>query len=244
MLLPVSGPPKGCRATLLRVGRHNSIIPVVVFEAVGRKRNGMKRETRKIVMAILLNLFLGTILLYVLDATGTMTFESIASSLGISKGEAIKIEDRFLLEREELNKQWLALSLKEKEYDGKLHEVASNDQWLKDKEDQLKGLEQQLREREKKAVETELGKVKRSERVKRVAEQLMNMPPKDAVPRLEAQTDDLLVIDILQAMDAVAAEQGKRSIVSYLLSLMKSERAATIQRKMANITTLTNEPEF
>jgi len=204
----------------------------------------MKRDTRKIVMAVLLNLFLGAVLLYVLDMTGAMTFESIMSSIGLSEGEAIKIEDRFLLEREELNKQWLVLSLKEKEYDDKIHQLKTNDQRLKDKEDQLKGLEKQLREREKKAAETEMEKVRRSERVKLVAEQLMNMPPKDAVPRLEAQTDDLLIIDILQAMDAIAADQGKRSIVPYLLSLMKGERAAVIQRKMANITTLTNEPEF
>lgn len=204
----------------------------------------MKRDTRKIVMAVLLNLFLGAVLLYVLDMTGAVTFESIMTSLGLSEGEAIKIEDRFLLEREELNKQWLVLSLKEKDYAEKLQQLTTNDQRLKDKENQLKGLEKQLREREKKATEAELEKVKRSERVKIVAEQLMNMPPKDAVPRLEAQTDDLLVIDILRAMDAVAADQGKRSIVPYLLSLMKGERAATIQRKMANISTLSNEPEF
>ncbi|HOG65080.1 MAG TPA: hypothetical protein PLD82_06545 [Spirochaetota bacterium] len=204
----------------------------------------MKRDTRKIIMAVLLNLFLGAVLLYVLDMTGAMTFESIMTSLGLSEGEAIKIEDRFLLEREELNKQWLVLSLKEKDYGEKLHQLTTNDQRLKDKENQLKGLEKQLREREKKASEAEMEKIKRSERVRIVADQLMNMPPKDAVPRLEAQTDDLLVIDILRAMDAVAADQGKRSIVPYLLSLMKGERAAAIQRKMANISTLSNEPEF
>ena len=204
----------------------------------------MKRDTRKIIMAVFLNLFLGAVLLYVLDMTGAMTFESIMTSLGLSEGEAIKIEDRFLLEREELNKQWLVLSLKEKDYGEKLHQLTTNDQRLKDKENQLKGLEKQLREREKKASEAEMEKIKRSERVRIVADQLMNMPPKDAVPRLEAQTDDLLVIDILRAMDAVAADQGKRSIVPYLLSLMKGERAAAIQRKMANISTLSNEPEF
>ena len=204
----------------------------------------MKRDTRKIIMAVLLNLFLGAVLLYVLDMTGAVTFESIMTSLGLSEGEAIKIEDRFLLEREELNKQWLVLSLKEKDYGEKLHQLTTNDQRLKDKENQLKGLEKQLREREKKASEAEMEKIKRSERVRIVADQLMNMPPKDAVPRLEAQTDDLLVIDILRAMDAVAADQGKRSIVPYLLSLMKGERAAAIQRKMANISTLSNEPEF
>lgn len=204
----------------------------------------MKRETRKIVMAVLLNLFLVAVLFYVLDTAGVVTFESILSSIGLSDDDGIKIEDRFLLEREELNKQWLSLSLKEKEYQDNLKQYKTNDQRLKDKEDQLKGFEKQLREREKKAAETEMEKVKRSERVKIVADQLMNMPPKDAVPRLEAQTDDLLVIDILQAMDAISVEQGKRSIVPYLLSLMKGERAAAIQRKMANISTLTNEPEF
>lgn len=204
----------------------------------------MKRDTRRVAFVLLLNLFLVAILFYVLDVTGAYTFGNFLASVGLKDGETIKIEDRFLLEQEELKKQWLSLSLKEKEYGDRLNMMKKEDQKLKDKETQLLGVEKQLKEREKKTAQNELEKIKRSERVKQVAEQLMNMPPKDAVPRLEEQSDDLLVIDILQAMDAIAIDQGKRSIVPYLLSLMKKDRAAAVQRKMANINTLTNESDF
>ena len=59
------------------------------------------------------------------------------------------------------------------------------------------------------------------------------MPPKNAVAILVAM-DDQDVIDVLRKADEVAAARGEASTVAYWLSLMPGERAAEIQRKMAN----------
>ena len=59
------------------------------------------------------------------------------------------------------------------------------------------------------------------------------MPPKNAVAILVAM-DDQDVIDVLRKADEVAAASGQASTVAYWLSLMPGERAAEIQRKMAN----------
>ena len=44
--------------------------------------------------------------------------------------------------------------------------------------------------------------------------------------------DDQTVIDVLRKVEEIAAANGSSSMGSYWLSLMKSERAALIQRKM------------
>jgi len=204
----------------------------------------MKRDTKKIIFALLLNCFLFLILVFILDITGTISMESFLSSFGVSDEDGIKIEDRYLLEREEMQKQWLSLQLKEDEYAQNMESFKSNDQRLQDKEDQLIAFEKQLNEREKKTAGDEQEKVRRSERVAQVANQLMNMPPKEAVERLEQQTDDLLVIDILNAINTLSEAQGRRTVVPYYISLMSKERAAVIQAKMANIARLTNENDF
>jgi flagellar protein FlbB len=60
---------------------------------------------------------------------------------------------------------------------------------------------------------------------------LNGMPPADAVKILVA-SDDQTVIDILRAVEEIAARTGEASVVSYWLSLMPAERSATLQRKM------------
>ena len=203
----------------------------------------MKPNTRKILFALLLNLLLFLVLMFVLDATGTFSLGRLFSSLGLIDADPAKIEDPYLLERAELEKQWLALSLREDDHRGTLVTHRSNEQWLSDKQEHLLAFERQLMERERKIQEDERGKVQRSELVRNVAVQLMNMPPEQAVERLEGQEDDLFIIDILFAMDALSAEQGQTSLVPYYLSLMTSARVAAIQRKMATINTI-NESEF
>jgi flagellar protein FlbB len=57
------------------------------------------------------------------------------------------------------------------------------------------------------------------------------MRPQAAVDILVAM-DDQTVIDVLRKVEEMAAASGKSSMGSYWLSLMPSERAAEIQRKM------------
>ena len=57
------------------------------------------------------------------------------------------------------------------------------------------------------------------------------MRPEAAVGILVAM-DDQTVIDVLRKVEEIAAAEGTSSMGSYWLSLMPSDRAATIQRKM------------
>jgi flagellar protein FlbB len=204
----------------------------------------MKRNMKKIAFALLLNLFLFFILMFVLDVTGTISLENLFRTLGLAESDPTKIEDPYFLAQEEIEKQFLAIILRENDLEQSMETFRSNLQFLQDKGDQLDSQERLLRERERRTVDDMAARISRSENIRTVAIQYMNMPPQQAVERLQAQTDDLLIIDILRAMDADAEEGGRRSIVPYYLSLMEPERAAAVQRKMANISMLTNDADF
>ena len=143
-------------------------------------------------------------------------------------------EDPQLLEKEILNKRFEALSQKEKELELKEKQISEKEQQIKQIEDKLKEESQGL-EKEKKLLSEKLHEYDNyKENIKKQAEYFTDMPPKAAVERL-SKMDDLLVIDILRQIDKNAEEQGKVSIVPYLLSLMDPEKAATIQRKMTEV---------
>jgi flagellar protein FlbB len=68
-----------------------------------------------------------------------------------------------------------------------------------------------------------------------LANKIGNMPPEGAVKIMESW-NDILVIEVLRRMDAIALEEGRPSITSYLLYLIQQKdatRAANIMRKMA-----------
>ena len=67
--------------------------------------------------------------------------------------------------------------------------------------------------------------------VEQIAKNLNGMRPQAAVDILIAM-DDQTVIDVLRKVEEIAAGGGTSSMVSYWLSLMPSDRAAEIQRKM------------
>lgn len=67
--------------------------------------------------------------------------------------------------------------------------------------------------------------------INQIAKNLNDMRPEAAVDVLLA-IDDYTVIDILREVEEIAAEEGTYSMGSYWLSLMPSEKAAEIQRKM------------
>ncbi|MBU0928896.1 MAG: flagellar protein FlbB [Spirochaetes bacterium] len=67
--------------------------------------------------------------------------------------------------------------------------------------------------------------------VEQNARYLTGMPPADAV-KILAASDDQTIIDVLRAVEEIAARTGEASVVSYWLSLLPAERSATLQRKM------------
>jgi len=69
--------------------------------------------------------------------------------------------------------------------------------------------------------------------IEQIVQNLNGMPPANAVAILE-KMDDQDIIDVLRQAEVDAEASGTSSMGSYWLSLMKAERAAEIQRKMAN----------
>lgn len=74
----------------------------------------------------------------------------------------------------------------------------------------------------------------KSERIRQVASDLMNMPPQNAVDILVV-FDDVLLIDTLIAVNEISEDQGLASVVPYWLSLMEPTRAGTVQRKLIEL---------
>ena len=73
----------------------------------------------------------------------------------------------------------------------------------------------------------------RSVNIETIASYLNSMPPKTAVAELLSH-DDQDIIDILRKADEMAAANKQTSLSSVWLMNMPADRAATIQRKMAN----------
>jgi flagellar protein FlbB len=72
----------------------------------------------------------------------------------------------------------------------------------------------------------------RDKNIEQLARYYNGMPPQNAVANLLAQ-DDQMAIDILRKVEALAQAEGTASIVSFWFSLMPPQRAADLQRKMA-----------
>jgi flagellar protein FlbB len=117
-------------------------------------------------------------------------------------------------------------------------ELDRQEQDIRNRRGQIEQMAQELEERQKALDEREnsfnalLSDAEiRDRTVERNAINLTNMPPERAVGILAAM-DDQDVIDVLRKTDELAQANGSASIVPYWLSLMDSQRAAELSRKM------------
>ena len=135
------------------------------------------------------------------------------------------------LDEDRLNKQKEAIDIRIEELDKR-----ESDLELAEKQNEQIALE--LSEREKNQEEREKTfnlTVKKYDdkevNIEQIANNLNGMRPEAAVAILVAM-DDQVVIDVLRKVEEMAKENGSSSMGSYWLSLMPSDRAAEIQRKM------------
>ena len=143
-------------------------------------------------------------------------------------------EDDFLnIDAERFAVRMEALELRNMELD-------QRDQDIQNRRGQIEQMAQELEERQKALDEREnsinasLTDAEIKDRtVERNAINLTNMPPQRAVGILAAM-DDQDVIDVFRKTDQLAEESGSSSIVPYWLSLMESQRAAELSRKMVS----------
>lgn len=144
--------------------------------------------------------------------------------------ELSRVEDLSLLEREEQAKLMESFNLREAD-------IKKAESGVKNREDDLTRREASLaQEREnlenlrKKMSGDKAEKATYEKKVADLADRLYNMPPEKAVERLLELKDDLLILDVLKAIDAVATSKSQASVVPYLYSLMPKEDAARLLR--------------
>ena len=137
------------------------------------------------------------------------------------------------LDDDRLAKRIEALEIRKQELDKREADIAKS-------ESENEAIAKELEERKKsqdereKTFNNQLKKYDDRERnIETIVTYLNSMPPKTAVAELEAM-DDQDVIDILRKADTLASATKATSMSSVWLMNMNAERAATIQRKMAN----------
>ncbi len=137
------------------------------------------------------------------------------------------------LDDDRLAKRIEALEIRKQELDKREADVAKS-------ESENEAIAKELEERKKsqdereKTFNNQLKKYDdRNKNIETIVTYLNSMPPKTAVAELEAM-DDQDVIDILRKADTLASAAKTASMSSVWLMNMNAERAATIQRKMAN----------
>lgn len=130
-----------------------------------------------------------------------------------------KIKESLLLQAESLDKREADIAVKETQLEQTAAELSERE---KNQEEREKTFNLTVKKYDDKNVNVE-----------QIANNLNGMAPRNAVDILVAM-DDQTVIDVLRKVEEIAQANGSSSMGSYWLSLMPSERAAEIQRKMIN----------
>jgi flagellar protein FlbB len=146
-------------------------------------------------------------------------------------GTALPADSPSLLDDERFAKQLAAV-------DAVRQELAEQEKAATERQAAIEAMAQEIEDRAKTLDERENSFKQLMERyenrranVEQNARYLTGMPPADAV-KILAQSDDQTVIDILRAVEEIAAKTGEASVVAYWLSLLPAEKSAVIQRKM------------
>ena len=149
--------------------------------------------------------------------TSTTATQSKPLVANLDEDRLAKIQESLLLQAETLDKRESDIAAKENQLEQTALELSERE---KNQEEREKTFNLAVKKYDDKNVNVE-----------QIATNLNGMAPKNAVDILVAM-DDQTVIDVLRKVEELAKANGTSSMGSYWLSLMPSERAAEIQRKM------------
>jgi flagellar protein FlbB len=141
-------------------------------------------------------------------------------------------ESLLLLDAERLGKFKEALELQAEDMLKAEESIKAKEQDINQKAAELEEQRKALQDQEKSFNERVRLYDNKRANVEQNARYLSGMPPTQAVAIL-LKMDDQDMIDHLRMVELLAKAAGEESVVAYWLSLMPSERAAVIQRKMA-----------
>ena len=133
--------------------------------------------------------------------------------------------ERLAVRLEQLELQNMEMDTRARDLDSRYGEI---EQMALELEDRQKSLDERENSLRAQAADAE----NKDRNVEQNARYLTGMPPARAVGIITAM-DDQDAIDVLRKTEEIATAEGTASVVSYWLSLMDSQRAAELQRKMA-----------
>lgn len=191
----------------------------------------------RIILLVLLVLFLlggGAFwfdVLGLIDARSAM--QPVLQPIGLGRSAPVaNAEDEDLLDRVRFERRQEQLVLQDEELDRREREIEEREEELEQRVQELDDRENTLAEREQSFAQREEDYENRQANLRRNAQTLLNMPPEQAVAILEGY-DDQDLVSILRITDEIAEEEGEVSLVSVWLSELPADRAAEIQRLMA-----------
>lgn len=146
-------------------------------------------------------------------------------------GQALPADSPTLLDDERFSKQIAAVEAMRQELDQREKAATERQAAVEAMAQEIADRTKALDERENSFKQLTERYENRRANVEQNARYLTGMPPADAV-KILAASDDQTVIDVLRAVEELAAKSGESSVVSYWLSLLPADRSAAIQRKM------------
>ena len=162
-------------------------------------------------------------------------FSPVYSLFGLKTPEGIAspAESEGDLDADRYAKRLLALDVRSQELDKKEAEVTNREKEAAQVSQELDDRLSIIEEKEKSFKQMMAERDQREVNIDQIAQYIDGMQPDKAVANL-LQMDDQDIIDVLRAVEATAKKANKTSSVAYWFSLMPANRAADIQRKMAN----------
>lgn len=148
----------------------------------------------------------------------------VAATAAVSDGAAP-------LDQLRIDKQLQAVDLQRGELETRRIELEQLTLEIQQQQEQLARLQAELEDREKTFNERQNRYDNKEDSLRQSAQFFANMPPADAVERLQ-QLEDQDLIAILRMTEQLAQEAGAASTVPYWMSLMEPQRVAQINRKM------------
>lgn len=190
----------------------------------------------KIAVLVLLVLVLTTLGLWWFDYLGLIDVRDVLSPVyrlvGLPTRTVIRdTDDPFLLDRQRLAAETTALELRGEELDRYAETLAAQDAEIDRRAGELEQKEKSLNDRENSLNERERAYDNRNANLEQIAAYLTGMPPQSAVNIIEEMPDQD-VIDVFRVVERLAAQNNQQSIVSFWMSLLEPERAATLKLKM------------
>lgn len=197
----------------------------------------MATKKSKVVYLVLFIIFLIGLGFFWLDYIGLIKLDRMFTNMFHRESPSVLYatdDEPSLIEKEEFQKEKDQLMERVEELDRREAKITEQEKSLEVERDKMDELKVSL-DKDRKRFEAEKNRYSGYQKnVKDAAGKIESMPPKDSVA-IMIGWEDSFIIDVLRQMDSNASNAGKKSITSYLLSLMPKDRASRIMYLMTQI---------